>query len=623
MRACGRAQRGGDGVAEDLSGTVLDERYRLVRQLGVGGMGTVYEAEQIHLDKRVAVKVLKQSLVATGVHLERFLREAKASSKIRHPNIVDVVDFGRMASGSAYYVMELLEGTDVAELLREKGRLPWPRVAMIVQQVLSALEAAHAHGVIHRDIKPANVFLLADTTGDGEVVKVLDFGIAKVAEESRLTRADEIIGTAAYMAPEQAQGTVTEQTDVYAVGVLMYKMLTGRVPFRGANGFETLRMHRNQPPPSMRQIVPDISPAVEALVLQALAKRPELRFSSTRDMEMAIEQLASRTTKTAIAPAPTGDEAQTLVAPVPPEATEVAEPAAAAEPEEDPAEVASTNKAPALARAAPPPPVQPVLEVGSTAKAPALEREISEVPIVADAGDAWPIASTLETTATQRDRSQAQRRRVLLGLSVGLVSTALLAVIAVATFAGRNDDDPAPAPAKPTVGIDKAPPQMPPHPVVVASPTEPASPQGTSDAVVVEPEGDDLGGDGGGASTGDEDGLQDETADDGDDDGDDGAAADDDDGGSTSTKSRPSTHRPPTIASVKSKLRRRAKTKCKGLGSGKVTVGFTIKSDGTTLMVVPQPPHGSDDLGRCVAKIVAGARFPKVDLQRETISVSF
>ncbi len=615
MRACEGAQREDDGVAEDLSGTVLDERYRLVRQLGVGGMGTVYEAAQVHLDKRVAVKVLKQSLVATGVHLERFLREARAASKIRHPNIVDVVDFGRMASGSAYYVMELLEGTDVAELLRDKGRLPWPRVAMIVQQVLSALEAAHAHGVIHRDIKPANVFLVADPTGDGDVVKVLDFGIAKVAEESRLTRADEIIGTAAYMAPEQAQGTVTEQTDVYAVGVLMYKMLTGRVPFRGANGFETLRLHRSQPPPSMRQLVPDISPAVEALVLQALAKQPEQRFASTRHMEAAIEQLCPRPTKTAIAPTPVAEDDQTLVGPAPREPTEIAE---------DPVEVAATNKAPALARAAPRPPVSAA--VGATAKAPALEREISEVPLHGagpitgeSSVDAWPMSSTLETTATQRERTQSQRRRVLIGLSVGLASTAVLAVIAVAAFAGRSDEGSKGAPRASTV-VDKPTPKMPPEPVVVESP--PPRPGASTAADQASSTGDD-------ARAGDDpsaanDDLAGDDDDGGDGDEDVGDEADDGDGGSSSTTPRPTTsNRPPTIGSVKAKLQRRAKAKCKGLGSGKVTVGFTIKSDGTTMMVVPQPPHGSDDLGRCVVKIVAGARFPKVELQRETISVSF
>lgn len=189
-----------------LSGTVLEQRYELGRVLGAGGMGAVFEARHLRLDRPVAIKILRPMFAGQEEYIARFLREAKAASKIRHRNVVDILDYGEAADGLAYSVMEFLVGQDLEQLLREQpdGRLPWSRVCELLVQISSGLKAAHGEGVIHRDVKPANCFL---TEEDGEaLVKLLDFGIAKVEEaEHQLTATAQVLGTPCYIAPEQAR----------------------------------------------------------------------------------------------------------------------------------------------------------------------------------------------------------------------------------------------------------------------------------------------------------------------------------------------------------------------------------------------------------------------------------
>jgi len=270
----------------DLSGQTLD-RYHLLRRLGVGGMGAVYEAEHTRLRKRFAVKLLRWELAQNEVFRKRFLREARAASAITHPNVVAISDFGETHDDHVFFVMDLLAGRDLQALLDAEQRLPWPRVREILLQTTSALEAAHLQDIIHRDIKPSNVFL-ADVPGKrGEdFVKVLDFGIAKLSGNlgegtAQLTSTDEIFGTVAYMAPEMAMGTNDDRrSDVYAVGVMMYRMLTGGLPFTQGNAFQVLSQHIHAPLPRPRAKEPSIPVEVEAIVLKALAKRPEDRFAS-------------------------------------------------------------------------------------------------------------------------------------------------------------------------------------------------------------------------------------------------------------------------------------------------------------------------------------------------------
>jgi serine/threonine protein kinase len=274
-------------------GSVLSERYRILGVIGDGGMGRVYAAEHVTLRRRLAIKVLKPELSRVEANVERFLQEARAASMIAHPNVVDIIDFGRVHGGPVYFVMEFLEGEDLAMLLRRQVRLPWPRVQQIVLQVVRGLHAAHMCGVIHRDMKPANIYLVRRADGS-EHVKLLDFGIAKWVSQDglgSLTGEGSVFGTARYMSPEQASGLpVDGRSDVYAVGVLLYEMLTGRPPFDSDNFMRVATQHINEPVLPPRDMAPDagIGEIVEALVMRALAKNPADRYASMADFEAAI-----------------------------------------------------------------------------------------------------------------------------------------------------------------------------------------------------------------------------------------------------------------------------------------------------------------------------------------------
>ena len=284
----------------ELSGTVLEQRYRLGQPLGSGGMGVVFEAVHLRLERTVAIKVLRPRFAAKAHFIKRFLREAKAASKIRHRNVVEILDYGETSSGLVYSVMEFLEGRDLRELLREQPehRLPWASACELLLHIAGGLRAAHRQGVVHRDVKPANCFL---TEEDGEVVvKVVDFGLAKVkdaGEETALTTATQLLGTPGYLAPELANGKApaTPQSDIYAFGVVAYRMLTGMLPFWGPSVHETLRMTCNDPVPSLCARAPELPPSVEAFVLGLLTKDPARRPSTMTEVRERLVQLGQRT----------------------------------------------------------------------------------------------------------------------------------------------------------------------------------------------------------------------------------------------------------------------------------------------------------------------------------------
>jgi serine/threonine-protein kinase len=242
---------------EKLEGTVLAERYAVASQLGSGGMGAVYLAQHVDLQKQVAIKVLHGEYAGKSELVQRFLQEAQAASRIRHENVIDITDFGKTPSGLAFFVMEYLEGKDLAGALGE-GRFPWLRTEWIFMQVCDALRAAHNKGIVHRDLKPANIFLLE--RGGPDYVKLLDFGIAKLtdAQETgeKLTRTGTLFGTPQYMSPEQAAGRgVDTRTDIYAMGCILYEMITGRVPYEGDNFMHTLYLHLNEDLPELAEAV--------------------------------------------------------------------------------------------------------------------------------------------------------------------------------------------------------------------------------------------------------------------------------------------------------------------------------------------------------------------------------
>lgn len=269
--------------ADPNVGRTLGERYRILRRLGEGGMGTVYLCEHVHLHRRMAVKVLHEELARDPEIAERFRNEAVAASQIGGDHVVDVLDLGRGEDGAFFYVMEALEGRSLGAVLREDGPLPVARALGLVAQVCRALSAAHARGVVHRDLKPDNVFVVVDDDG-AERAKLLDFGISRIdpiGAGARLTRAGAIIGTPEYMSPEQASGGVVDhRADVYALGVLLYEVLTGALPLEGDTPLATLVAHQSQmpKPPSARRAAIPLD--VDAVVLRALAKRPDDRFES-------------------------------------------------------------------------------------------------------------------------------------------------------------------------------------------------------------------------------------------------------------------------------------------------------------------------------------------------------
>ncbi|MBC7173945.1 MAG: serine/threonine protein kinase, partial [Polyangiaceae bacterium] len=263
-------------------GRVVDGRYRVDRILGEGGMGVVYLVVHVGLNKRMAMKVLREELACDPEVVQRFVQEAQTSTSMGHPNIIDVSDFGRMPDGAVYFVMEYLEGESLTQRIERKGPLSVLEAVEIAEQIASALGAAHAHGVIHRDLKPDNVFLIRRGDRD-DFVKVLDFGIAKVGgAPSKLTRTGMVFGTPHYMSPEQAAGQVVDgRADVYALGVILYEMFTGVVPFDAETfmGVLTKQMFEEPIPPTARGASAEMG-NLEPVVLRALAKRPESRYQT-------------------------------------------------------------------------------------------------------------------------------------------------------------------------------------------------------------------------------------------------------------------------------------------------------------------------------------------------------
>jgi eukaryotic-like serine/threonine-protein kinase len=258
--------------------------YQIMEELGRGGMAVVYRAYQQSLNRYVAIKVLPPQFAFDREFVERFQREAKAAAGLRHPNIVVIHDVGQ-EDGIYYIVMEYLEGRTLKQVIEQGGPLPPKQVGRIVEQVAAALDYAHKRGFVHRDVKPANIFV-----GEGDRVTLTDFGIAKAgAETQHLTRTGTLMGTPEYMSPEQAAGgTVDHRTDLYALGVVLYQMLVGRVPFRGTTPHAVLHAVIYEPPPPPRQINPNLPPAIEAVIVKAVAKRPEQRFQRGAEMVAAL-----------------------------------------------------------------------------------------------------------------------------------------------------------------------------------------------------------------------------------------------------------------------------------------------------------------------------------------------
>ncbi len=288
---------------DPLIGAVVGERYRIVSRLGAGGMGAVYRAQHTMMRKELAIKVLRPELGGLDEFVRRFEREADSVSRLAHPNIISVTDFGRTGTGALFLVMELLAGQSLTSAIA-RGPMPSARALSIIRQILRALHHAHGSGVVHRDLKPDNV-MLVELGDETDVVKILDFGIAKVTEpeagKETLTQAGVIFGTPEYLSPEQALGeSVDARADLYAAGVILFEMLTGRRPFDSEDKIKILSMHLSQPPPRPSVVAPraDIAPAFERVVLQALEKSRERRFEDAAAFLQALDDAAHQTPRT-------------------------------------------------------------------------------------------------------------------------------------------------------------------------------------------------------------------------------------------------------------------------------------------------------------------------------------
>lgn len=288
---------------QSLVGNVVAERYQVDQLLGAGAMGRVYRARHVHMQKQVALKVLHRDTSENAEIVTRFEREAVAAGRINHPNVAGATDFGRLADGSFYLVLEYVQGKSLGALLDEVGALPLPRALSITTQILSALAAAHRADIVHRDLKPDNVMLLIgdappqSTLGGGapaseDVVKVLDFGLAKLQRtdpaDTQLTMAGAIYGTPQYMSPEQAAGAeVDHRADLYAVGVMLFEMLSGKPPFQAEQMMPLLIKHMTEDPPPLPDSVPR---TVRRIVSRLLEKKPELRFQSADEVLVALAE---------------------------------------------------------------------------------------------------------------------------------------------------------------------------------------------------------------------------------------------------------------------------------------------------------------------------------------------
>src|ERR671931_1969039 len=273
-------------VSDTLIGTVFDGRYRIMRKLGAGGMADVYLAEDQELGRRVAIKILNDRHAADDQFIERFRREAKNAAGLSHPNIVSIYDRGT-AEGTYYIAMEYLDGRSLKEMIIGRGPAPIKTAIEYARQILGAVGFAHRNGIVHRDIKPHNVLV----SPEGRL-KVTDFGIAR-SGASQMTEAGSIIGTAQYLSPEQARGTpVDERSDLYSVGIVLYEMLTGQVPFTGDTPLEIAMKHLSAVPKPPSELRPEVPHDLDLIVLRALAKNPDERYQTAEEFDRDLAQVS-------------------------------------------------------------------------------------------------------------------------------------------------------------------------------------------------------------------------------------------------------------------------------------------------------------------------------------------
>lgn len=262
-----------------MKGQKISDRYQIIKAIGEGGMANVYLAYDTILDRNVAVKVLRGDLANDEKFVRRFQREALSASSLTHPNIVEVYDVGE-DNGQYYIVMEYVEGKNLKDLIKKRGKLTISEVIDIMLQITDGMSVAHDSYIIHRDIKPQNIMIL-----ENGLVKIMDFGIAMAMNSTQLTQTNSVMGSVHYLPPEQANGKgATLQSDIYSMGIVMYELLTGSLPYRGDNAVEIALKHLKEPLPSIREKLPNIPQSIENIIIKATAKNPKNRYSDAREM---------------------------------------------------------------------------------------------------------------------------------------------------------------------------------------------------------------------------------------------------------------------------------------------------------------------------------------------------
>lgn len=372
----------------ELIGTVLDGRYKVIEPIAEGAMGGVYRGERVGLGRAVAIKVMHQELPDELSSRQRFEREAKLMALLEHPNCVSVIDFG-LHDDKPYLVMDLVRGTSLLQLLDEVGRLEPVQACDIIRQVLAGLAHAHELGIIHRDVKPANI-MISEKAGVGQQVRILDFGLARPTESSTKLTTGIVVGTPNYMSPEQCKGgNIDARTDLYACGVMLFEMLTGRKPFVADDPIQVVRKHLLEKPPTLASVVPNVEFGdLESVVAKALSKSPGDRYPSAVEMAKAVEAAATKASKTSAAALYARAVPEGVTVPsqqatpsgwnVPPEAQ-------ASIPLSDSAILPLSTEMPALQPGAIPPPVSPAAPQASSPpppppSAPASGQAASSVP---------------------------------------------------------------------------------------------------------------------------------------------------------------------------------------------------------------------------------------------------
>ncbi len=289
-------------AADPYVGREIANQFRILEKIGSGGMGSVYKAEQPDMRRFVAVKILHPRYLSRPDLVSRFRREARAMSHLQHPNTAKVYLYGQLEDGACYFVMEYLAGKNLAQTVRSEGPMPPDRAVAVMGQVCGALAEAHAQGIVHRDLKPENIFL-TNLGGIADYPKVLDFGLAKVTEREMrpgsliLTQEGMVFGTPEFMSPEQARGEKLDgRSDIYSLGVIMYELLTGKLPFDAAQPMEFIQKHIKEPPMPMSKRAPgrQFPPSLEAVIDKALAKRPQDRYQSANELAQALRDSIAR-----------------------------------------------------------------------------------------------------------------------------------------------------------------------------------------------------------------------------------------------------------------------------------------------------------------------------------------